>query len=81
MAGVIYTLPDGDDGPVAYTTKAKAIAEAKEWANYQGTEVEVERCVVRDLPSRELAVALLTGRGWCEKSEVVFIARPKGEPE
>ncbi|USN15179.1 hypothetical protein KIKIMORA_00320 [Brevundimonas phage vB_BpoS-Kikimora] len=79
MAGVIYTLPDGDDGPIAYTTKAKAIAEARDWANYAGIEVEVERCVLADLPRRELAVALITGRGWCKEMKVVFTAKPRGE--
>ena len=74
---VVYTLPDGEDGPIAYATKAEAVREAREWAAYSGSDVEVIRCELAHLPTRALAVALICGRGWAASQEVVFTAKPK----
>lgn len=61
-----------DDSYGYFATKAEALKEAREAAKNwpDGEVIKVEQLVIRDL-SRKTLVAMLNGRGWCGRRDVV----------
>jgi len=75
---IIYSYYTGsDDEAQHFATKAEAIKDAQEAADYHEIDVEIEQHIIADLPARELAIALLSREGWCADSKVIKTVKPR----
>lgn len=75
---VIYSVYDDNEesgGSSYFATKEEAIRYARENASGKDFDLVVTKNTVVDLPIRQLAIRLLTGSGWCAKSEDVYTVK------
>jgi hypothetical protein len=82
-ARTVYSVDEmGEDGQEFFETLEAAAAAAQEAADHDGYDRKVNRHTVSDnLKGRALLVALLSGRGWARKTEVVRTIKPNAAVE
>jgi hypothetical protein len=76
----IYSIENDDSGSGSgsdyFATKKEAMQEGRQVASGSYYPVEITRSTVRDLPRRELLVALLMCEGWLMEDEVIATFAP-----
>ena len=72
---IFYSYHDGENDNW-FSSKADAIKDAREQANWGGHPVDVARMTIDQKPSAALILAIINNKGLVDKTEIVATVQP-----